>query len=37
MTGMIRSMGINEAESKGVGKWMPEELMKLAERKANKT
>lgn len=32
-----RSIGINEAESKGVGKWMPEELMKLAERKANKS
>src|SRR3984893_7297042 len=32
-----RSVGINEAETKGVGKWMPEELMKLAERKANKS
>lgn len=28
-----RSVGINEAESKGVDKWMPEELMKLAEKK----
>ena len=28
-----RSVGINEAESKGVGKWMPEELMNLAEKK----
>ena len=29
-----RSRGIKEAESKAVGKWMPEELMKLAEEKA---
>lgn len=29
-----RSRGIAEAESKAVGKWMPEELMKLAERKS---
>ena len=28
-----RSRGIADAESKAVGKWMPEELMKLAERK----
>jgi len=27
-----RSVGIDEAVAKGVGKWMPEELMKLAER-----
>ncbi len=27
-----RSIGINDAVSKGVGKWMPEELMNLAER-----
>jgi len=27
-----RSRGIKGAEEKGVGKWMPEELMKLAER-----
>jgi hypothetical protein len=26
-----RSVGIDEATSKGVGKWMPEELMKLAQ------
>jgi hypothetical protein len=31
-----RSRGIKEAESKAVGKWMPEELMKLAERSAKK-
>jgi hypothetical protein len=31
-----RSRGIEEAESKGVGKWMPEELMKLAERQSKK-
>ena len=31
-----RSVGIDEAESKGVGKWMPEELMNLAERSAKK-
>ena len=28
-----RSRGIEEAESKAVGKWLPEELMRLAERK----
>lgn len=27
-----RSRGVEEATAKGVGKWMPEELMKLAER-----
>ena len=27
-----RSKGVEEATAKGVGKWMPEELMKLAER-----
>lgn len=31
-----RSRGIEEAESKAVGKWMPEELIKLAERKSPK-
>jgi hypothetical protein len=31
-----RSQGIEEAESKAVGKWMPEELMKLAERQMKK-
>lgn len=31
-----RSRGIAEAEAKAVGKWMPEELMKLAERSAKK-
>jgi hypothetical protein len=31
-----RSVGINEAEAKGVGKWMPEELIALAERKVKK-
>lgn len=29
-----RSRGIEDAESKVVGKWMPEELMKLAEEKS---
>lgn len=29
-----RSRGIAGAETKAVGKWMPEELMKLAERKS---
>ncbi|MGH9963034.1 MAG: hypothetical protein ACREBC_38945 [Pyrinomonadaceae bacterium] len=29
-----RSRGIEQAESKAVGKWMPEELMKLAEQKS---
>src|SRR5689334_22864525 len=31
-----RSVGISEAVAKGVGKWMPEELVKLAERHAKK-
>jgi len=31
-----RSIGINEAVSKAVGKWMPEELMKLAEKNTRK-
>lgn len=31
-----RSVGIDEAESKAVGKWMPEELIKLAERNSQK-
>jgi hypothetical protein len=31
-----RSVGINDAVSKGVGKWMPEELMKLAEERSNR-
>jgi hypothetical protein len=31
-----RSKGITAATEKGVGKWMPEELLKLAERSAPK-
>src|SRR4030095_1080762 len=31
-----RSVGIDEAQSKAIGKWMPEELMKLAERQTKK-
>ena len=31
-----RSKGVEEATAKAVGKWMPEELMKLAERSAKK-
>ena len=31
-----RSVGIDDAVSKGVGKWMPEELMKLAEQQVKK-
>ena len=31
-----RSVGINEAVAKGVGKWMPEELIALAERQGKK-
>ena len=31
-----RSQGIADAEAKAVGKWMPEELMKLAERQVKK-
>lgn len=29
-----RSRGIKEAEAKGVGKWLPEELMELAKRQS---
>ena len=31
-----RNVGINEAQAKGIGKWMPEELIALAERRAKK-
>jgi len=31
-----RSVGIDEATAKGVNKWMPEELMKLAEKQSAK-
>lgn len=31
-----RSVGIREAESKAIGKWLPEELMQLAERQTKK-
>lgn len=31
-----RSVGIKESTAKGVGKWMPEELMNLAERATKK-
>jgi hypothetical protein len=31
-----RSKGVEEATAKGVGKWMPEELMRMAERKSPK-
>ena len=31
-----RSKGVEEATAKAVGKWMPEELLKLAERNAPK-
>ena len=31
-----RSKGIEQATEKGVGKWMPEDLVKLAERSASK-
>ena len=31
-----RSKGVEQATAKGIGKWMPEELMKLAERSAKK-
>jgi len=31
-----RNVGIEEATSKGVGKWMPDELVALAERNAKK-
>ena len=32
-----RSVGIDDATTKGVGKWMPEELIALAERKGKKS
>ena len=31
-----RNVGIDDAVAKGVGKWMPEELIALAERRAKK-
>ena len=31
-----RNVGINDAVAKGVGKWMPEELIALAERRGKK-
>ena len=31
-----RTVGIDDAVAKGVGKWMPEELLALAERKGKK-
>lgn len=31
-----RSLGINDATAKGVNKWLPEELMNLAERNTRK-
>ena len=31
-----RNVGIDDATAKGVGKWMPEELIALAERKGKK-
>ena len=31
-----RTVGINEAVAKGVGKWMPEELIALAERQGKR-
>ena len=31
-----RTVGIEESTAKGVGKWMPEELMALAERQSKK-
>jgi hypothetical protein len=31
-----RTVGIKESTTKGVNKWMPEELMRLAEREAKK-
>ena len=31
-----RNVGINDALAKGVGKWMPEELIALAERQSKK-
>jgi len=32
-----RSVGIDDAVAKGVGKWMPDELIALAERKGKKS
>lgn len=32
-----RSVGINEAVAKGVGKWMPDELIALAEKQGKKS
>lgn len=32
-----RTVGIDDATAKGVGKWMPEELIALAERKGKKS
>lgn len=32
-----RSVGIDEAVAKGVGKWMPEELLALAEKQGKKS
>ena len=32
-----RSVGISDAEQKGVSKWMPDELLALAERKGKKS
>lgn len=32
-----RNVGISDAVEKGVGKWMPDELLALAERKGKKT
>jgi hypothetical protein len=31
-----RAKGVEQATAKGIGKWMPEELLKLAERSATK-
>src|SRR5215212_656926 len=32
-----RSVGIDDAEAKGISKWMPDELLALAERKGKKS
>jgi len=32
-----RSVGINEAVAKGIGKWMPDELIALAEKQGKKS
>jgi len=34
--GHDRNVGISEAQAKGVGKWIPDELLALAERKGKK-